>query len=140
MLLRKSCRCIVIYLLKTKTNVYILVNVLNTMTTMRHVLRFNMAFFQPPLQPGQEEYNNKYSDTLADLFISHGQCFSKVNPIKNWNNDSMNVGNSGQLGKHGFSSLHNLPFLNGEILLRNWLCFQTKIHLLKIDLLGLSDK
>ena len=30
----------------------------------------------------------------------------------------MNVENSGQLGKHGFSSLHNLPrvsFLNGEI-------------------------
>ena len=115
MLLWKSCRCNVIYLLKTKTNVHILVNVLNTMTTMRHVLRFNMIFIQPPLQPGQEEYNNKYSGTLADLFISHGQYFSKVNPIKNLNNDSMNVANSGQLVKHGFRSLHNLPpviFLN----------------------------
>ena len=50
------------------------------MTTIRHVLRFNMVFIPPPLQPGQEEYNNKYSDTLAELFISHEQCLSKVNP------------------------------------------------------------
>ena len=45
--------------------------------------------------------------------------------------DSMNVGKSSQLAKHGFGSLQNLTrtcYHNQDILLRYWLLFTHKVN------------
>ena len=56
--------------------------------------------------------------------------------------NSMNIGKSSQLGKHGFGSLHNLRwtcYLNEDILLRDRLCFTNKVDQISLNSLLWSN-